>query len=109
MHNHTRRGAAAFLAIVFLAALSLAGCDREDRADVERSVDEAGEEAEEAWNEAEPEIREGLRDAGEVVGKGVEAAGEVIQRGGEELQEEARDTTATTLPDTVASDTVILE
>lgn len=87
---------AAGLALVL--GLALAACEREDRAEVD-----------EAWREARPEIEEGARDVGEAVGKGVEAAGEVLQRGGEELQEDARDTAATTLPDTVRRDTMVLD
>jgi hypothetical protein len=98
-----RRGVIA--AGLLLLALPLAACSKQDEAEVNRKLDEAGQKAEEKWKQAEPEIKEGVRDAGEAVGKGVEAAGELIQKGGEELQEEARDTTKSTLPDTVRPDT----
>ncbi len=95
-------------AVSLLAILPLAGCDREDKAEVDRALDELGEKAEQTWKEAQPQIKEGVRDAGEVVGKGIEAAGEVMQRSGEKLQDEARDTTDSTLPDTVSGDTAVL-
>lgn len=104
----TRTPFAVALAL-FLSTLPLAGCDREDQADVDRTLDEASEKVDAAVEKAEPAVQEGLRDAGEAVGKGLEAAGEVVQQGGENLQEEARDTTETTLPDTVSDSTMVLE
>lgn len=90
--------------VLLLLTLPLASCDREDQAEVDEKLKEVEEDVERAWEKAEPEVREGVRDAGEAVGKGLEAAGELIQRGGAELQEEARDTSASTLPDTVSRD-----
>lgn len=95
-------------AVALLVVFPLAGCDREDQAEVEERLEKLGDEAEQRWKKAEPEIREGVRDAGQAVGKGIEAAGEVIQRGGEELQEEVRDPSESTLPDTVSGDTAVL-
>jgi hypothetical protein len=105
-----RKGPSALAAgLALVLGLALAACEREDRAEVEESLERAGDEVDEAWREARPEIEEGARDVGDAVGKGVEAAGEVLQRGGEELQEDARDTAATTLPDTVRRDTMVLD
>ena len=95
-----RRAAAPLLA-AGLALLPAAACQREEEGDLEERLGEVGRDVDEALDEAEPAIEEAVRDAGEAVGKGMEAAGEVIQKGGEELQDEVRDPSATTLPDTV--------
>jgi F0F1-type ATP synthase membrane subunit b/b' len=95
---------AAVTACTFFLALPMAACDREDQAKVEEELEQVEENVDEALEDAEPVIEEGVREAGKAVGKGVEAAGELIQKGGEELQEEVRDTSASTLPDTVTKD-----
>lgn len=101
-------GAAAVFAAALCLVLPAAACDREDQDRMQEDLNELGEKAEEAIEEARPKVEEGVREAGEAVGKGLEVAGEVIQKGGEELQEDLRDTTATTLPDTV-KDTILLK
>jgi parvulin-like peptidyl-prolyl isomerase len=107
---------AALAATLLALAFPIVSCSKEDRSQVDQKVDELGketeqkldelgEQAEQKLKEAEPQVRESMRDAQQAVGKGVEAAGELIQKGGEELQQEARDTTKSTLPDTVTRDT----
>lgn len=93
--------AASVLAAALVLLLATSACGREDRGDLEERLGEVGRDVDEALDEAEPKIEEAVRDAGKAVGKGMEAAGEVIQKGGEELQDGVRDTTASTLPDTV--------
>lgn len=102
------RARGAVLAATALVTLPLIACDREDEAQVEEQLDRLGKQAGQAWEKAKPELEEAGRKAGNAVGKGLEAAGEAIERGGEELQEEVRDTTVSSLPDTVTRDTVVL-
>ncbi len=96
---------AAVAATLLLLALPLAACSKENHQQVEQKLDQLSKEAQQKLEEAEPRIQEGVRDAQKMVGKGVEAAGELIQKGGEELQNEARDTSKSSLPDTVTPDT----
>ena len=97
--------AAAFAAILLLVTLFAVACSKENQAQVDQKLDELSKEAQQKVDEAKPRIEAGVRDAQKAVGKGVEAAGELIQKGGEELQDEARDTSQSSLPDTVAPDT----
>jgi predicted small secreted protein len=120
MLDRSRASVAAIAAALLLLALPVAGCDRDNKKQVEkdleragkqadRQLDELGNKAEKAWEDAKPHVEKGMRDAGKAVGKGIEVAGEAIQKGGEELQKEARDTSQSTLPDTVTKDTMILK
>jgi hypothetical protein len=100
---HRCRALPAASLLVLLVA-PLAACSKEDQTQIDRKLDELGKEAQEKLEEAKPQIQKGVRDAQEAVGKGVEAAGELIEKGGEELQKGARDTSDSSLPDTLSSD-----
>jgi hypothetical protein len=99
--NRLHRLATPLLAAALALLPAASACQREEEGDLEDRLGEVGRDIDEALDDAEPAIEEAVRDAGEAVGKGMEAAGEVIQQGGEELQDEVRDPSATTLPDTV--------
>lgn len=103
--HRCRAHPAATAALLVLFVAPLAACSNEDQTQLNRKLEELGKEAQQKLKEAEPRIQEGVRDAQEVVGKGVEAAGELIQKRGEELQKGARDTSASSLPDTLSPDT----
>jgi dsDNA-specific endonuclease/ATPase MutS2 len=92
-------------AVLLIGTLAAGGCKKEDQAQVNQKLDELSKEAQQKMEEAKPRVEAGVRDAQKAVGKGVEAAGELIQKGGEELQKKGRDTSNTTLPDTLTPDT----
>jgi hypothetical protein len=95
---------AAIAATLLLVTLPAAACSKENQAQVDQKLEQLSKEAQQKLEEAKPRVEAGVRDAQKAVGKGVEAAGELIQKSGEELQDGARDTSQSSLPDTVTPD-----